>query len=193
MYYWNPRRKWVMERQGLQSCQRPSRVICGFQRGAVTFYVIHKSQASRVREKRQPCCLTQLALSLPCLFPLLLPFHSCLAIPEKGHNTGHTFSIASGSAEIARQVSVLIRWGKVRKSWQSESFLIWTSRVPYKQDGKVLLLDWGILNGSCKPGTVQSASASPCYPSGRLECQRWRVSLLYFTGHMEKGFCCHFA
>ena len=91
---------------------------------------------------------------------------------------------------MARQASLLIRWRKVQKSWQSESFLIWTSHVPYKQIEKVLLLDPSLLNGSCKPGTVKSISASSCYSSGRLECWRSRVPLLYFTGHMGKGFCC---
>ena len=83
---------------------------------------------------------------------------------------------------MARQASLLIRWRKVQKSWQSESFLIWTSHVPYKQIEKVLLLDPSLLNGSCKPGTVKSISASSCYSSKRLECRRSRVYWLCDLG-----------
>lgn len=103
MHCWNPRQKCVMACQGLLSCHSPSRVVCGFQREAVTFYGIHKSQPSRVREKMQPCCLTELTPHLAPL-PLPPPLYSqpwvvCMAVP--GQRTWHeTLPLALPQGQI---------------------------------------------------------------------------------------------
>lgn len=68
-----------MARQGLPSRHRLSRVICDSQRGAVTFYGIHKSQPSKVKEKMQPCCFTKPAFSP--LWPLSPSQYSATLLP----------------------------------------------------------------------------------------------------------------